>query len=80
MPNYKALNSLAEVRDWVRDYLHHDIPDAIVDEFNQVAKSLGASADWMMKDEKSWPKNVDLGAPHRHGIKGLTDHRKDEGC
>jgi hypothetical protein len=47
MANYKALNALAEIRQYMRE--NGGIPDAIRDDFNQVAKSLGSSPDWCMK-------------------------------
>ena len=54
MPNYKALNALAEIRDYMRET--GQIPDPICDDFNRVAKSLGADPDWCMPAPELTPE------------------------
>lgn len=54
MPNYKALNALAEIRDYMRETSR--IPDAIVEDFNQVATSLGGSPEWCGKVAELTPE------------------------
>jgi len=47
MNKYEALNALAEIRDYLRGLdANKEIPILIVDDFNIVARKLGAADHW----------------------------------
>jgi len=47
-PNYRALNALAEIRDYLRE-IDPKGAKALMQNFNQVAKSLGGEDNWMIE-------------------------------